>query len=770
MILIIDGSIGLCNAVILAKSNSKFLKLWYEEYRTFDGSKWNYHSVILPGIMAKKYPELIHILPYNAFFWPLWNTDGLREMYLKNNYDYPLNNYAVHLWETASRGTFLKNLSLSKITDIESSIVCQFRKILGFTPLCDDVKLAKKAGLVGHWHFDETSGSKLIDSSGSNLNGALSPLDGYEYRSEFRQRSDDSHGSILSFNGNGDHAFIPGHPSLNFSAFSIAFWVRFPNEEVQEWRDLISIETKQSEVVVETHFINFDGIRRLELSVYDLRDNVPKNAEPIENWLNNNSAINLHDKNWHHIALTTSVEEGSLKLYVDGKFVSQSKWYSSMEIEGIWLGTRSTQNYRAHDSLTRDCKFDMDSLMIFNQVLYDQTIDFLSKQSHRNQISYDELDKSILQVNQLLKFSQSPFDRKMTVLNYHSFAVNAKGFLADKSGLDYEGKITGDFGKEEDSIVLQSHERPCYIHTFLNKRKDLLFLHMDEFSIFIKANLENINQNGVISTIFTLKTRNNKHLSFEIAPGLLPALTTFDDFQSRTILAEQRNALASNMAMNFVFNYRKDMQYGELYANGLFVSGIKIDFPFDLTELTIGMNSDDNAATIVQKLIISEFELRNYPLTIEEILVRSASSHNAVKLSLTENLHPIQACRMVNWKQVHPIEPFKVDEKHESFVLCVRGERLNADSAILWASDRDVIEKESVAFFYDENDHVNIISVTPVCKASGSSVSAINISKLGLFLVQKECGNPFKPLVEDVLVNASFVSKVGIRYSLTPIM
>jgi hypothetical protein len=31
---------GLCNAVMLAKRNSPFMKRWYDEYATFDSEQW----------------------------------------------------------------------------------------------------------------------------------------------------------------------------------------------------------------------------------------------------------------------------------------------------------------------------------------------------------------------------------------------------------------------------------------------------------------------------------------------------------------------------------------------------------------------------------------------------------------------------------------------------------------------------------------------------------------------------------------------------------
>jgi hypothetical protein len=64
---------GLCNAVILARADAAFLQMWREQYRSFDGSRWNHHSVVLPWQMAQAHPQLIHVADKYAFFYPTHN-------------------------------------------------------------------------------------------------------------------------------------------------------------------------------------------------------------------------------------------------------------------------------------------------------------------------------------------------------------------------------------------------------------------------------------------------------------------------------------------------------------------------------------------------------------------------------------------------------------------------------------------------------------------------------------------------------------------------
>lgn len=65
-----EAGVGLCNAVIMSRPGAPFLKRWREQYRSFDGSRWNYHSVILPWQLAQQHPEQLHVANQYAFFYP----------------------------------------------------------------------------------------------------------------------------------------------------------------------------------------------------------------------------------------------------------------------------------------------------------------------------------------------------------------------------------------------------------------------------------------------------------------------------------------------------------------------------------------------------------------------------------------------------------------------------------------------------------------------------------------------------------------------------
>lgn len=115
---------GFCNGVILAEKNSQFLKNWLFSYQTFRSrgrdEYWAEHSVHMPVKLAKEFPTLIHIEPYDSFHYPLYHGDepyassvGIKVLF-EQDVDVD-NSYCHHLWETVSWEPYLKNLTVEKI-------------------------------------------------------------------------------------------------------------------------------------------------------------------------------------------------------------------------------------------------------------------------------------------------------------------------------------------------------------------------------------------------------------------------------------------------------------------------------------------------------------------------------------------------------------------------------------------------------------------------------------------------------------------------------
>ncbi|RUS31550.1 hypothetical protein BC938DRAFT_477580 [Jimgerdemannia flammicorona] len=126
-----DARVGLCNAVILAHSNSTFLRRLYDSYHTFDDTQWNDHSGFLPKSLAYLYPTEIHVLPYTSFFWPLWTTSGMQRLYTEKVHQFVGSGaYAVHLWENVAMKYALRGVGIETIEGVPTAFFCTIRKFL----------------------------------------------------------------------------------------------------------------------------------------------------------------------------------------------------------------------------------------------------------------------------------------------------------------------------------------------------------------------------------------------------------------------------------------------------------------------------------------------------------------------------------------------------------------------------------------------------------------------------------------------------------------
>jgi hypothetical protein len=120
-----------CNAVILAKSNAKFLRRWYDAFQSFDQNCWGCHSVLLPWKLASIYTDEIKVLPTNTFLRPRWGE--LKNFYESNDYNFA-SDYASHLWNK------INNAYLSKLTpdialNANTTLARMIRHAIGSTTL-----------------------------------------------------------------------------------------------------------------------------------------------------------------------------------------------------------------------------------------------------------------------------------------------------------------------------------------------------------------------------------------------------------------------------------------------------------------------------------------------------------------------------------------------------------------------------------------------------------------------------------------------------------
>ncbi len=116
---------GLCNAVILAQKNSKFLRLWlstYKEFRSKGFDKyWDEHSVIIPYQISQYYPELIHIENQESFFYPSYSLSPVDlKLLFEENKSFS-EAYIFHLWESLSYQNYLLHINEKFIRTTETT-------------------------------------------------------------------------------------------------------------------------------------------------------------------------------------------------------------------------------------------------------------------------------------------------------------------------------------------------------------------------------------------------------------------------------------------------------------------------------------------------------------------------------------------------------------------------------------------------------------------------------------------------------------------------
>ena len=116
---------GLCNAVIGAKSDSLFLKIWLENYKSFNSDEWDKHSVYLPLELAKQNPSLINIKTQEIFFPVSWFD--FNDLFKKNKNVDLSKSYTIHLWESHKLDLILSKLNPLYFNLYDTPIVTYFK-------------------------------------------------------------------------------------------------------------------------------------------------------------------------------------------------------------------------------------------------------------------------------------------------------------------------------------------------------------------------------------------------------------------------------------------------------------------------------------------------------------------------------------------------------------------------------------------------------------------------------------------------------------------
>ena len=124
----INGSEGLCPAVILSEPNSVFGQRWLLGFKdSFGGGPpgsdtWCTHSVIYPFWLSKQIP-----VNHEAFFWPLYHQSHIEAMF-EQKQNFP-NAFSHHLWESSGK-KYLENLTEEIILNTDTTFTNLVKDLL----------------------------------------------------------------------------------------------------------------------------------------------------------------------------------------------------------------------------------------------------------------------------------------------------------------------------------------------------------------------------------------------------------------------------------------------------------------------------------------------------------------------------------------------------------------------------------------------------------------------------------------------------------------
>ncbi len=122
---------GLCNAVMMAAPNARFVQRWLEAYASFRSKGqdryWDEHSVQLPMKLAMQNPDEITILDRGAFFYPSAEPAGVLDLFVEKKY-FPAA-YCHHLWEGLA-WNLIKNLNERCVMAIDTTYNLMARRFI----------------------------------------------------------------------------------------------------------------------------------------------------------------------------------------------------------------------------------------------------------------------------------------------------------------------------------------------------------------------------------------------------------------------------------------------------------------------------------------------------------------------------------------------------------------------------------------------------------------------------------------------------------------
>ncbi|KAI8390850.1 uncharacterized protein BYT42DRAFT_601838 [Radiomyces spectabilis] len=366
----IGGSVGLCNAMVMARPNARFLQRWYATYRSFDSSDWNYHSVVLPGKLAPHFPNEITVLNYTAFFWPLWDGPGLRTLYLEKSYDFA-NNFGTHIWESAANKHLMKGITEDDIMNIDNSLFCQMRRFLldgQPDPRPDACRIlphtTRSDQLVGHWQAPpikegEANFLPLEDDSGNNVNGIARHV---------THHCPDKAKRAVHVNGEDSYLFLSVPTETSIDRFTVSWWMQTSSDK--HGGTAMVIQTEHAKLYVRTEKLDnalaHNGTVPISLGLSTLiRDDWIWRTQENDQVQASPFPINM-DLRFHHYTLVIDHFNRStppIILYMDGHVIaSNNRWEWPPEagsiVHGVWFGSSEPEKSNYQDPWDTDLSLE----------------------------------------------------------------------------------------------------------------------------------------------------------------------------------------------------------------------------------------------------------------------------------------------------------------------------------------------------------------------------------------------------------------------------
>ncbi|MEM9818787.1 MAG: LamG-like jellyroll fold domain-containing protein, partial [Cyanobacteria bacterium P01_D01_bin.6] len=156
------------------------------------------------------------------------------------------------------------------------------------------------AGLVGHWTFDESSGSQVVDTTGAH-SGNLTNMTGSEWTAG-------QIGGGLAFDGSNDRVVIADADALDLSnTLTLTTWVKA--DHFGDWNGLI---VKGDQDIAYGLALASDGGLSFTANYGSL-----SGAVGSDDWLSNGT---ITAGQWHHVAVT--YDGSNIQFYIDGQLDS----------------------------------------------------------------------------------------------------------------------------------------------------------------------------------------------------------------------------------------------------------------------------------------------------------------------------------------------------------------------------------------------------------------------------------------------------------------